>query len=151
MFLALLSACGHDVEPVVDVESECTTDKLGDGGDFFDPSVLHEVRITVPDAGLSDLRDNPREYTVADVKVDGTPLHHVGVRLKGSSSFQEFDGKPAFKLKLNEYCPGQKYAGLKRITLNNMVSDPTESQEVINYQVWAAAGLKAPRASYAQV
>lgn len=151
--ILLLTACGHELSRPADPTdtSTCTTDKLGDGGDLFDVATLHEVRITLSEASLTAINRDPRTYALGAVEVDGDALETVGVRLKGSTSFQELDGKPSFKLKFNEYCEGQKLAGLKRLTLNNMVSDPTQSQEMLNYQLWAAAGLKAPRASYAEV
>jgi len=151
--LLLLVACGHELAPAVVAPDTtgCTADKLGDGGELFDVGALHEVRITLSDASLAAIEGDPRTYALGAVEVDGNALETVGVRLKGSTSFQELDGKPSFKVKFNEYCAGQKLAGLKRLTLNNMVSDPTQSQEMLNYPLWAAAGLKAPRASYAQV
>ncbi len=157
--LALILACGHPLDSAVADSGDsgdvalagCTTENLGDGGEFFDVGTVREVRIELTEAALAALDGDPKTYVEGDVALDGTVLLHVGVRLKGNSSFQGFDGKPAFKLKLNEYCPGQKYAGLKRITLNNMTTDASQSQELVNYQVWADAGLFGPRVSYAQV
>lgn len=154
--LLLVVACGHPVPgdgsvPPTPEELGCQTAQLGDHDAFFDVSGIGEIRITLSGSSLAALNDDPRVYTTGEVEIDGTTLLSVGVRLKGNSSFQELDGKAAFKLKLNEYCAGQKYAGLKGVTLNNMSTDPTQSQEMINYQLWEAAGLNAPHATYAQV
>ena len=145
------SASSESLDSAADGPEDCTTEELGDGGEFFDVNTIREVRITLPESAFEELDDDPKIYVEGDVVIDGTPFLHVGVRLKGHSSFEDFDGKPALKIKLNEYCVGQKYAGLKRITLNNMTSDPTQSQEILNYQLWSLAGLFGPRVSYAQV
>ncbi|GDX78192.1 hypothetical protein LBMAG42_00030 [Deltaproteobacteria bacterium] len=161
MGIVWLFGCGHPLGAGELVDSgdsgapelyaDCQAENLGDREAFFDVASVREVRIALSEAALEELQDDPKTYVEGDVTLDGTTLLHVAVRLKGNSSFQDFDGKPAFKLKLNEYCPGQKYAGQKRVTLNNMTTDASQSQEVVNYQLWAAAGLFGPRASYAQV
>lgn len=150
-------ACGTPLAPAGEDDSggpgaDCTP--AADGGDdasFFDPTTVREVRITLSDEGRAALELEPRTYVVGDVEIDGSAYPSVGVRLKGNSSFNLFDGKPAFKIKLNEYCSGQLHAGLRRLTLNNMNGDATQSQEVVNYQIFGAAGLDAPRANYARV
>ncbi len=155
MLFAVLFACGHafdtggagaDALPV-----GCGPAIAGDAAAVYDPAVLHQVRLTVGEAALDALRDAPREYVRGDVEVDGVVVPDVGVRLKGNSSFEDLDGKAAFKVKFDELCPGRTWLGLERLTLNNMVSDPTQSQELVNYPLFAAAGLPASRVSYAEV
>lgn len=129
------------VDPDIDTEYEA----------FFDMSVIQSVRIELESSAMRALERDPSTYVEGAAEINGVPFAIVGVRLKGSSTLQGFSGKPSLKLKLNEYVPGQKYAGLERVTLNNMVSDTTQSKEVINYSLYAASGMVGPRANFAQV
>lgn len=118
---------------------------------FFDPAVVQTIELELGDAELRALRRDPFEYVEGNVIVNGTRLDTVGIRLKGSSSYQDFDGKPAFKVKFNAYVSGQKYATLERLTLNNMVGDATMSKEMIGYALWTSVGMPVPRINYARV
>lgn len=94
---------------------------------------------------------------------DGNPWN-VEAKLKGSASFQclrDADssacegraGKAAFNLKFKDDV-GKGYFrpdGLKRLTLNNMVQDPSFMRETIAYEVFRASGLPAPRTGYARL
>jgi CotH kinase protein len=51
--------------------------------------------------------------------------------------FEEFDGA--------------KFLGLKKLTLNNMVQDPSMIHEALTYELFRAAGVAAPRTGYARV
>jgi spore coat protein CotH len=73
------------------------------------------------------------------------------VRLKGEGSFRPLSEKSAWKLKLDEFVPGQALLGLKRLTFNNMVEDPSFLAERLAYHVYRALGLPAPRCNSAVV
>ena len=73
----------------------------------------------------------------------------IGARLKGSASFRPLSGKAAFKLKFAHSVKGQRFLGLKTLTLNNMVQDPSMVHEVLAYEAFRAVGIPAPRTGYA--
>ncbi len=153
MLLLLLAACGSELAPS-DTDPPLNCAAVADAGNyttFFAPAAVREIRMTMSESALNGLKSDLRTYALGDVEIDGTLYPDVGIRLKGNSSFDDFSGKPAFKIKLSEYCPGQKHADLKRLTLNNMTTDASQSQELVNYQVWMAAGLMASQANYARV
>ena len=80
----------------------------------------------------------------------------VGIRLKGGTgSFRPLSGKAAFKIKFNFENPkgekGKKFLGLKKLTLNNMVQDPSMIHENLIYQAFRAVGVSASRTGYAYV
>ncbi len=77
--------------------------------------------------------------------------YDIGLRLKGNASFRTLDGKAAFKLKFNHSVSGQKFLGLKKLTLNNMVQDPSMLHETHAYEVFRYAGVPAPRTGFAFV
>ncbi len=118
---------------------------------FYDPGVVQTIALELSRGAIQSLRVDPFTYVEGKVTVNGQLFEQVGIRLKGSSSYQDFDGKPAFKVKFNAFVVGQKFAGLERITLNNMVGDPTQSKEMIGYALFTEMGLLVPRVSYARV
>lgn len=124
---------------------------------LFDSSDVAEIDFVLPPASLQKLEEEPEtdEYQHAEitVKINGVThsLADVGFRLKGGhGSFRELDGKAAFKVKFKEF-GGPKLLGLKKLTLNNMVQDPSMTHETLTYELFRAMGLPAPRTGYAQV
>jgi hypothetical protein len=124
---------------------------------LFDPGAVAEIDFTLPPASLQKLTEEPEtdEYQHAEitVKAAGTTytLADVGFRLKGGhGSFRELDGKAAFKVKFKEF-GGSKFLGLKKLTLNNMVQDPSMVHETMAYELFRALGVPAPRTGYAFV
>lgn len=74
----------------------------------------------------------------------------VGVRLKGGiGSFRPLSQKAAFKLKFDELVDDQTFFGLEKLTLNNMVQDPTMVHETLAYETFRALGVPASRTGYA--
>jgi hypothetical protein len=120
-------------------------------GELFDQDTLVRFDITLPAASITALNANPEVYTHAGLKFGDTTFADVAVRIKGESSRRTLQQKAAFKLKLDEYVANQNLLGLKRITLNNMLSDETYMAECLAYTAWRAAALPAPRCNHAIV
>jgi hypothetical protein len=123
--------------------------------DFYAFGVLQTVRFTLSEDTIKALNQQTRsgqfEYLSGDVQINGRDFTNVGVRIKGSSTLRNFDDKPSLKVKFNEFVPDQDFAGLERITLNNMVEDPSQTKEVMVYRLFREAGLTAPMANHAAV
>src|SRR3712207_4738032 len=123
---------------------------------MFDPAQVAEIDLGLSPESRAALDADPDEWvegTFSIKRSDGTtygPLI-VGVRLKGHFSFRTLDKKAAFKLKFNEFVSGQKFLGLKKLTLNNMVQDPTMLHETLAYEAFRTAGLAAWRTGYSWV
>lgn len=115
---------------------------------FFDSATVQRVDLVLDETAAASLAADPYTFVSGTFIHDGTVVEQVGIRLKGS---QSLDGKPGFKVKLNEFVPGRRYGTLERITLNNMVDDPTQSKEVVAWWAWAQTGMPAPQANFAQV
>lgn len=133
---------------------------------LLEPTTVVVIDLELPQDSVEALEAEPDEYveaTMALYETDGTPAGvaadpvapgpiTVGVRLKGSTgSFQGLDGKAAFKVKFNEFVKGQKFLGLKKLTLNNMVQDGSMLRESLVYPAFRAAGVPAPHTGYAYV
>jgi len=118
--------------------------------ELFRDTAVHPLRLHLSDESMESLRDKPRKYVEGQLKY-GDRTFPVSIKLKGHRSFRGIDEKPAIKLRFDKVSPEKRFLGLKRLTLNNMVDDPTRMRESIGYSVYRAAGLAAPRTAYADV
>lgn len=103
--------------------------------------------------GLSASRGIEFPYVHATATVDGKLVRDIGVRYKGNGTFNlgQRVNKASFKLDLNHYVKGQKIAGVKMLNLHSNVTDASYTNEVLAFRVFRAAGVPAPRTSYARV
>jgi CotH kinase protein len=129
----------------------------GAAGWLFDPGAVVEVDLELPQESIDVLEVEPEEaYQPATFSLTAGaqtygPLE-VGARLKGGlGSFRPLSQKAAFKLKFDEFVEGQTFLGLEKLTLNNMVQDPTMIHEVLAYESFRALGVPASRTGYAWV
>jgi len=124
-------------------------------GWLFEAGHVVEIDLGLSDEARAQLDAEPAEYVAGTFSLTtsgGTyGPYAVGVRLKGSTSFRPLSGKSAFKVSFNEVVPGQRFLGLRRLTLNNMVQDPSMLHELLAYELFHAAGVPAPRAGNAFV
>lgn len=123
---------------------------------LFDTTTVSHIVLTIPPSSLAALEAAPREYAAAEFSMGGESFTgttaDVGVHLKGGTgSYQELDGKPAWKVKFNFAEKEDRFRGLKKISLNNMVQDPSMIHEALSYRLFAALGVPAPRVGYATV
>jgi spore coat protein CotH len=135
---------------------------------MFDPEHVLDVQITMAPEDWRALRlqtrsvldvlgqsclsppERPFTYFPAEITVDGVSIPDPAVRKKGFFGSLDTE-KPSLKLKFNEYVPGQRLNGLKRMTLNNNKSDRSHIKQCLGYQLLGAAGVPAPRCSFAKV
>lgn len=134
---------------------------LGDEAEqIYQPNAMVEIDLTLSAEAEKSLEEEPDE----DVKgafsawlTDGTPggsktklteAHPVEVHLKGhvGGSFRPLTGKAAFKLKFKK---SERFLGLRKMTLNNMVEDPSMVHETLAYGLFRAAGVPASRTGFA--
>lgn len=138
----------------------------GQAGWMYDPGKVVAIDLTLSPQAISELEAEPDEYVKGGFALsttDGTPggkevpvgppLADVGIRLKGGAngSFRKLTGKAAFKLKFNKFVKGQKFEGLKKMTLNNMLEDFSLIHETLAYEAFRAAEVPSSRTGYADV
>jgi spore coat protein CotH len=128
---------------------------------MYQPQTMVEIDLDIPQASVDALEEeedhsdyHPAEFslstpagTPAGVEETSTPLK-IEVKLKGhfNSSYRPLSEKAAFKLK---FAKTERYLGLKKMTLNNMVEDPSMIHETLAYSLYRAAGVPASHTGYA--
>ncbi len=121
------------------------------GEDLFARPKVYRIKLELPDSARDALRREPRHYVKATVQEGSQVYREVGVRLKGNTSFQSIDKKPALSVKFNEFVREQAFHGRTRILLNNASQDPTYLSEAIAGEIFRAAGVPAPKVVFARV
>ncbi|MGA9116489.1 MAG: CotH kinase family protein [Bacteroidota bacterium] len=74
---------------------------------------------------------------------------NVGFRLRGNTS--RFSRKKSFKVSLNTFYSGRNYRGLEKLNLNGEHNDPTILRAKLSWDLFAAHGTAASRASHARL
>jgi hypothetical protein len=131
---------------------------------IYDPGTVVFIDLTLSPAEEAKLEAEPGEYVKGTFSMtrssDGTPAGEeespfvaprpAEIRLKGNvgGSFRDLTEKAAFKLKFKKTEP---MLGLRKMTLNNMVQDPSMLHETLAYASFRAAGVPASRSGYAYV
>ncbi len=127
-----------------------------EGAALYDPLKVNEIALNISDANKESLYWSPETYVPAkfSITIDGVttgPLD-VGVRVKGGwGSLRNIYQKCSFRIKFNFVVPKQKFMGLKKIVLNNMVQDASMIHEQLAYRFMRAVGIPAARTGYANV
>jgi CotH kinase protein len=130
---------------------------------MYSPRTISEIDLTLPPSSYQELEEHPEDAyvpgTFSIAETDGEPGTagpftapiEVGVRLKGGElgSLRTLDQKAAFKVKFDEFVEGQTFLGLKKLTLNNMVEDPSMVHEVAAYEAFQALGVPSPHTGFA--
>jgi len=94
------------------------------------------------------------EYVKAAVTIDGFQLpSDVAVRFKGNSTYAVAANtlKRPLKIDLDRFDPEQTFRGLRKLVLNNAVLDTNHTRETLGFAMYRAAGVPAPRTSFAML
>ncbi len=126
----------------------------GASDEIFDPGRVPRFDIEIEQAAIdellaAELAEDHNHYVRARFRYGGETLNDVGLRIKGETTRQPFDQKPPFKIKFDEFVANQGFRGLKRLTLNNLMEDPSAVAERLAYHLYRAAHQPAPRANNA--
>ena len=118
--------------------------------DFFDQSVLHDIRLVMKPADWDALRASYLEdtYYRADMQWRDQTVPIVGVRSRGSGSRNPY--KPGLKIDFGRYAD-QKFLGLKSLALANGWQDPSLMKQRISMLFYTRMGIPAPRVTHARL
>ncbi len=127
---------------------------------LFSSREIPKIRITISTNGIETLQKSSwsfgqqpvRETVVATIQEGDQVYSQVALHLKGSAgSFRSVDDKPAFTLNFDKHVKGQHFHGLRKLSLNNSVQDPTYLSEQFCRELFLQAGVPTPRARPARV
>ncbi len=118
---------------------------------FKTPRVL-EIVIDLDKKELDALRQAPRTYAKATLKVGGKIYPNVGIHIKGAAgSYRGIDDKPGLTINMNKFAEETLFFGMDKFHLANSVQDPSYVSELICGDLFRAAGVPAARVSHALV
>jgi hypothetical protein len=120
-------------------------------GEIYDPEKFPRFDLDLPQASVTALGRDPDTYVHGSLRYGSEVVADIGVRIKGEGSKRTLAEKAAFKLKFDEFVPKQSFHSLRRMTLNNMVEDPSFLAERLAFHFFRAQKLPAPRCNSAQV
>ncbi|HEX4463376.1 MAG TPA: CotH kinase family protein [Solirubrobacterales bacterium] len=142
----------------------CAPAALADeAAQIYDPGHVFFIDLTLSSAEQAKLEAKPTKYVNGTFSMtksaNGTPggtevpfisTRSAEIRLKGNvgGSFRTLSEKPGFKLRFKQ---SEAVLGLAKMTLNNMVQDPSMVHETLAYAAFRAAGVPASRTGYAYV
>ena len=122
--------------------------------EFFDTATVQRIDLEIaPEDRRAMLDALPeRIYVPATFIWRDIRLENVGVRFKGNSSSQP-DGwwKRSLLVKFGEYVDGQRFLGLRRVSLDNAVQFGSVFSEQLMADILLAEDVITSRANYAQV
>lgn len=120
-------------------------------GELYDPERLPRFDIDLPADSVSALGQAPDVYVRGTLRYADETVSDIGVRIKGEGSLRTLQEKAAFKLKFDEFVSKQSFHGLRRMTFNNMVEDPSFLAERLAFHFFRELGLPAPRCNSALI
>jgi len=147
---------GTTMEPEPEPEPEVTvsTAEASVPADdwIFKLDRIHSVEIELPIDSWNGLVSDPFTYVQGGFTLDGERLDEVGVRIRGKvGSFRTLSGKPKLKIDFNHVVSGQRFYGLKGLSLNSSVADCSYLKEAVAARVYADAGVATSRTGFARV
>jgi spore coat protein CotH len=120
------------------------------GGNVFDNTRIHDVRLLVNSKELALLRQNWQLDTKypADLVVDGVRIRSVAVRNRGSGSRNPH--KLGLEIDFDRYVRAQRFQGLRQLVLDNQWQDETLLREPLALAMFHRVGLPGSRQSFAR-
>jgi spore coat protein CotH len=120
------------------------------GGDVFDNTRMHDVRLLMNSKELALLRQNWQldDKYPADLIVDGVRIRNVTARNRGSGSRNPY--KLGLEIDFDKYVRGQRFQGLRQLVLDNQWQDETLLREPLALAMFHRVGLPASRQSFAR-
>lgn len=123
--------------------------------DIFSTTFINSIEVQIPDASATSLNNQStaKNYVAATFKFSANgqsigPIN-VGIRMKGSTSLSTLDRTPSFKIAFNwKLLKGNRFLGLKNLTLNAMTQDESKLHEFGSYKLFNLMGVPAPRTGW---
>ena len=143
-------------QPLTPQAASDPPEMIAAAGDLSDRVLGYDLQpqfdLKIADADIASLRAAPTTWVQATLTFEGRAYGPVGVNLKGTSSFEPIDQKPAFRVNINHFAKEARLFGLKEILLNNMTQDPSMIHERLAYWIGRQIGtVPTPRCNHSWV
>ena len=119
-----------------------------------DPAVVQTIELEISESNMRALQDAlpERIYVPATFRWNDVSVSNVGVRYKGnSSSNPDSPFKRSFLIKFAEYVDKQRFAGLRRVALDNAIQFGSLFSERMIGDILADVGVTISRSNYARI
>ena len=119
--------------------------------DLFDRDTVQEIRLFINSRDLDQLRTRFREdiYYVVDFQWRNMRIRNAAVRSRGGVSRNA--SKPALRIDFDRYTTGQRFLGLKSLTLDNLWQHGSFVAESTTMAFFERMGQPAPRESFCRL
>ncbi len=123
--------------------------------DFFNPHVLHEVRLDINPSDWQALRDRYIDDTYYSCdfrwRYQGRDItvSNIAIRSRGTDSRSPF--KPSLRVDFNRNDPNQQFLGLRSVVLKNNTQDASQLHNRLSIQFFRSMGLPASREAHARL
>ena len=122
---------------------------------LFDQNRVHTIDIEIADWEGFIATATREEYVECALTIDGERLGGVGIRAKGNTSLSSVAGlggkKYSFKVEFDHFVKGRLFQGLDKLSLNNLIYDPTMMKDYLAYTLMAKMDVPSPLCSYVQI
>lgn len=147
-----LCALGLLVAPGCD-SAEHPSDKVDPADDLFASSRVFEIALGLAPPELETLKQNEdsHAYVRCTVREGGRSISEVGIHCRGNPEKELASGKPDFTVGFDKFVSGQKFHGLRRLTLQACREDPSYLAAPVGFEMFRQAGVPAPRCAFARV
>jgi spore coat protein CotH len=131
--------------------SRISTQPIDPTAEFFDDSVLHDLKLWINSRDWETLKTNflSNAYYPADLQWRTETVRNVGIRSRGNGSRSGF--KPGLRVDIDRYSTTQKFLGLKSFVLRNNTQDPSQMHEWLSMLFFRRMGLPASREAFARL
>jgi hypothetical protein len=93
--------------------------------EFFASTNLLTFQVELDNRASQELEERAKSYVSGRVRVGEQVFDDVGIRLKGSGTFQPLYDHPSLAVKFNWRNPHQRFSGLAKLFLENSGQDAT--------------------------
>lgn len=119
---------------------------------LFSGAHVPEIRITVSERDLDQLRTKPRTDVPARIRSSDGFTSKATLHIKGRrGSVRPVNDKPSFTLEFKGTPGSPRFQGLRKIHLNNSVEDASYLNEWLGALLFQQTGLAVPRVCHATV
>lgn len=150
LFMLALLCGGSCSKPASNAGKE---EHAGTMTDLYSLKKVPTFDLKLSESDINSLRKTPKEWIKGSFEYEGQVFKSVALRIKGHRSLRSIDKKPAFKLRFDKgkKNKGRRFLGVNRLTLNNLVEDPTMIREYLAYRLAREVGLPVPKAGFANL